>query len=287
MRSTKSRSTGCGGRRSRPSRSASVGVARTTHLRGRLRQHRQAVAGKLAGWALVTLVVCKWPSWTVALPAARQEERWPRSSPSAAGIGRAARPAVVAVAPGLGVDPRMAALVDGRRSSPVPRTRSLTSVRLRIRDDASNDRLLPLLAGCTAASRVAPSDANFHLTEKAGPPRHPRARGIQMVPIPPETLTQAISTFVRTHFRHFNAATVRRRRPDGLAALPRYRWRDCFLTLAGAMSTAELGLSLAEMIRQEKVHAICCTGANLEETSSTRRARPLQARPALPRPHAG
>ncbi len=38
-----------------------------------------------------------------------------------------------------------------------------------------------------------------------------------------------------------------------------------FLTLAGAMSTAELGLSLAEMIRQDKVHAITCTGANLEE----------------------
>src|SRR5690606_22397287 len=37
------------------------------------------------------------------------------------------------------------------------------------------------------------------------------------------------------------------------------------VTLAGAMSTAELGLSLAEMIRQKKVDAICCTGANLEE----------------------
>jgi deoxyhypusine synthase len=31
------------------------------------------------------------------------------------------------------------------------------------------------------------------------------------------------------------------------------------------MSTAELGLSLAEMIRRDKVHAITCTGANLEE----------------------
>jgi deoxyhypusine synthase len=31
------------------------------------------------------------------------------------------------------------------------------------------------------------------------------------------------------------------------------------------MSTAELGLSLAEMIRQDKVHGICTTGANLEE----------------------
>lgn len=37
------------------------------------------------------------------------------------------------------------------------------------------------------------------------------------------------------------------------------------VTMAGAMSTAELGLSLAEMIRQDKVHAIACTGANLEE----------------------
>ena len=37
------------------------------------------------------------------------------------------------------------------------------------------------------------------------------------------------------------------------------------ITLAGAMSTAELGLSLAEMIRQDKVQIITCTGANLEE----------------------
>jgi deoxyhypusine synthase len=38
-----------------------------------------------------------------------------------------------------------------------------------------------------------------------------------------------------------------------------------FLAMAGAMSTAELGLLLAEMIREDKIHAICCTGANLEE----------------------
>ena len=37
------------------------------------------------------------------------------------------------------------------------------------------------------------------------------------------------------------------------------------LAMAGAMSTAEIGLSLAEMIRQDCVHAISCTGANLEE----------------------
>ena len=37
------------------------------------------------------------------------------------------------------------------------------------------------------------------------------------------------------------------------------------ITLAGAMSTAEIGKSLAEMIRQDKVHIITCAGANLEE----------------------
>jgi deoxyhypusine synthase len=37
------------------------------------------------------------------------------------------------------------------------------------------------------------------------------------------------------------------------------------LTLGGAMSTAEIGISLAEMIRQNKVHGVSCTGANLEE----------------------
>ena len=72
-----------------------------------------------------------------------------------------------------------------------------------------------------------------------------------------------VSDFVRHHFRHFNAAAMvdaadaYRRHLDGGGRM--------LVTLAGAMSTAELGLSLAEMIRQDKVHAISCTGANLEE----------------------
>ncbi|MEM1446782.1 MAG: deoxyhypusine synthase family protein [Planctomycetota bacterium] len=37
------------------------------------------------------------------------------------------------------------------------------------------------------------------------------------------------------------------------------------ITLAGAMSTARIGRTLSRMIRQGKVHAICSTGANLEE----------------------
>ena len=72
-----------------------------------------------------------------------------------------------------------------------------------------------------------------------------------------------ISSFIKHHFRHFNAATL----ADAAEAYTNHL-RDggkMFLTLAGAMSTAELGISLAEMIRQEKIHGICCTGANLEE----------------------
>jgi len=37
------------------------------------------------------------------------------------------------------------------------------------------------------------------------------------------------------------------------------------VSMAGAMSTAEIGISLARMIREDKVHAISVTGANLEE----------------------
>lgn len=73
----------------------------------------------------------------------------------------------------------------------------------------------------------------------------------------------AISEFIRHHFRHFNSATL----VDAAEAYASLmdRGGSMLVTLAGAMSTAELGLSLAEMIRREKVQAICCTGANLEE----------------------
>jgi deoxyhypusine synthase len=72
-----------------------------------------------------------------------------------------------------------------------------------------------------------------------------------------------ISDFVRHHFRHFNAAAL----VDAADAYVRHldNGGRMMITLAGAMSTAELGLSLAEMIRRDKVHIISCTGANLEE----------------------
>jgi deoxyhypusine synthase len=68
---------------------------------------------------------------------------------------------------------------------------------------------------------------------------------------------------METHYKHFNA----RETLDAAKA-----WKEhldqggkMLLTIAGAMSTAELGIILAKMIRQGKVHAICSTAANLEE----------------------
>src|SRR6185437_7973279 len=72
-----------------------------------------------------------------------------------------------------------------------------------------------------------------------------------------------ISSFIKHHYRHFNAATLVDAAEGYAAHLG--KGGKMFMTMAGAMSTAELGVSLAEMIRQDKVHGISCTGANLEE----------------------
>jgi len=72
-----------------------------------------------------------------------------------------------------------------------------------------------------------------------------------------------ISEFMLTNYKHFNSASL----VDAAKGWENHLQSGgkMFLTMAGAMSTAEIGKSLAEMIRQNKVHAICCTGANLEE----------------------
>ncbi|GEO06923.1 deoxyhypusine synthase [Adhaeribacter aerolatus] len=72
-----------------------------------------------------------------------------------------------------------------------------------------------------------------------------------------------VTQFLKHHFRHFNAAAL-------IDAAEGYKTHlangnKMLVTLAGAMSTAEMGIILAEMIRQDKIHAISCTGANLEE----------------------
>jgi deoxyhypusine synthase len=72
-----------------------------------------------------------------------------------------------------------------------------------------------------------------------------------------------ITKFLKHNYRHFNAAAL-------VDAAEGYKLhvesgKKMMVTLAGAMSTAELGISLAEMIRQGKIDIISCTGANLEE----------------------
>ena len=72
-----------------------------------------------------------------------------------------------------------------------------------------------------------------------------------------------ITEFAEKHYKHFNAATLL----DASKAYIKHleSGHKMMITLAGAMSTAELGISLAEMIRKDKVQIITCTGANLEE----------------------
>ena len=75
--------------------------------------------------------------------------------------------------------------------------------------------------------------------------------------------TGPVSQFIRHNFRHFNAAALVDAADAYITHLD--NGGKMMVSMAGAMSTAELGISLAEMIRQDKVHAITCTGANLEE----------------------
>jgi len=72
-----------------------------------------------------------------------------------------------------------------------------------------------------------------------------------------------IKDFINEHYKHFNAVAL----ADAAEGYEKHiaKGDKMLISLAGAMSTAELGKSLAEMIRQNKVHIISCTGANLEE----------------------
>ena len=72
-----------------------------------------------------------------------------------------------------------------------------------------------------------------------------------------------ITNFLKHHYRHFNAAAL-------IDAAEGYNKHladggKMMITLAGAMSTAEMGIQLAQLIREDKVQIISCTGANLEE----------------------
>ena len=75
---------------------------------------------------------------------------------------------------------------------------------------------------------------------------------------------QSLVSFMEANFSHFNAGETLR------AAKGYHRFiaqKDglMMVSLAGAMSTAEIGKTLAPLIRAGLVHAICATGANIEE----------------------
>ena len=72
-----------------------------------------------------------------------------------------------------------------------------------------------------------------------------------------------VKQFIKDNYKHFNAAVL----VDAAEAWIKHLegGGKMFLTMAGAMSTAEIGITLSEMIRKEKIHGICATGANLEE----------------------
>jgi deoxyhypusine synthase len=73
----------------------------------------------------------------------------------------------------------------------------------------------------------------------------------------------AVRDFITHHYRHFNAASL----IDAARAWEEHlaKGGKMLLTMAGAMSTAEMGLVIAELIRKDKIHGISLTGANLEE----------------------
>lgn len=74
---------------------------------------------------------------------------------------------------------------------------------------------------------------------------------------------KSIKEFIRINYRHFNAAVL----ADAAESYAQHirNGGKMMVAIGGAMSTAELGITLAEMIRKDKIHAISCTGANLEE----------------------
>lgn len=81
--------------------------------------------------------------------------------------------------------------------------------------------------------------------------------------VPAEASFLSVRSFIDRYFRHFNSYTLK-----GAATAFRNHIRQggkMMLAMGGAMSTAEIGRILAEMIRKGRIHAISCTGANLEE----------------------
>ena len=84
----------------------------------------------------------------------------------------------------------------------------------------------------------------------------------------------SIRAFVDEHYHHFNAGTVRRAAVSLVEHLE--QGGRLFLTLAGAMSTAEIGRSLADMIRAGHI-AACLLYTSPSPRDRTRSRMPSSA----------
>ena len=126
-------------------------------------------------------------------------------------------------------------------------------------------RMITRCAGAIRFTAALSTVGGERSAGRAQPVARRRSRPIsnRVVLLMSHSTSAPVSAFLRHHYRHFNAAAL----IDAADGYVRHldAGNKMMVTLAGAMSTAELGLSLAEMIRQDKVHAITCTGANLEE----------------------
>src|SRR5713226_7187844 len=100
-------------------------------------------------------------------------------------------------------------------------------------------------------AQVLPRESKYGLGGQTMPAKEPKA----------EQATGAVSAFIAEHFRHFNAATLH----DAAEAYKAHlaKGGHMLVSLAGAMSTAELGRSLAPRSEehtselQSPVHLVC------------------------------
>jgi deoxyhypusine synthase len=76
-------------------------------------------------------------------------------------------------------------------------------------------------------------------------------------------LTGPTAKFVRENYHHYSAQTLKHATMAYKHLLDTHG--KMFVSMAGAMSTGRLGISLAKMIRQGYVSGLSVTGANLEE----------------------
>ncbi len=113
------------------------------------------VAGTLAGRTLLVLVACKLISWVVALSSGTSGGTLAPLFTIGGGLGALLGAGITTLAPGLGVDPRIAALVGMAAMFAGASHALLTSVVFAFETTRQPMGLLPLLAGCSTAYLVS------------------------------------------------------------------------------------------------------------------------------------